>query len=91
MLYGLANNMVGSAVLMVLGISLGMAITLSAIGVAAIAGRNYMSRHVVPTTQVYDSLLRTLNIIGASGILLVGLLLFLSTLRSGGWLSILTI
>jgi len=91
MLYGLANNMVGSAVLMVLGISLGMAITLSAIGVAAIAGRNYVSRHVVPTTQVYDSLLRTLNIIGASGILLVGFLLFLSTLRSGGWLSILTI
>jgi nickel/cobalt exporter len=82
MLYGLANNMIGPAVLMVLGISLGMAITLSAIGVAVLVGRNYMSRRVEPTSQIHASLFRALNIAGASGILLVGLLLFLSSLQN---------
>ncbi|MGF1496806.1 MAG: DUF3299 domain-containing protein [Elainellaceae cyanobacterium] len=83
MLYGLANNMVGPAVLMVLAISLGMGVTLSAIGLIALWGRDYMSRRVGKTSRYRERLLRTLNITGASGVLLVGLLLFIITLNGG--------
>ncbi|MEB3356427.1 MAG: DUF3299 domain-containing protein [Synechococcales bacterium] len=83
MLYGLANNMVGPAVLMVLAISLGMGVTLSLIGLTALWGRDYMSRRIGKTPRYRDRLLRALNIAGASGVLLVGLLLFIITLNGG--------
>ena len=82
MLYGLANNMILPAVLMVLAISLGMGLTLSAIGLTALLGRNFIHRRFGQAAQHRHQLFQTLNIAGGSSILLVGLWLFLSTLNS---------
>ncbi|MGP1387826.1 MAG: HoxN/HupN/NixA family nickel/cobalt transporter [Thainema sp.] len=83
MLYGLANDLVWPAMLMVLAISLGMGVTLSAIGLTALWGRAYLSRRMDRAAQWRYPLFQLLNIVGAGGILLVGLLLFLSTLSGG--------
>ncbi|MBL4558947.1 MAG: hypothetical protein JKP98_23550 [Rhodobacteraceae bacterium] len=49
MLFGLANDLVIPAVMMVIAISAGMALAMSAIGVAAILGRNWTEARVAVT------------------------------------------
>jgi ABC-type nickel/cobalt efflux system permease component RcnA len=46
MLFGLANDLVVPAILMVVAISAGMALAIAAIGVAAILGRNWAEARV---------------------------------------------
>ena len=44
LLFGMANNLLGPAILLVIAISTGMAVAMSAIGVLAIAGRNSVEK-----------------------------------------------
>lgn len=76
LLYGLANDRLGGAVLLVAAISLGMAITLSALGVIALLGRGFVGRR----WPISRRTLQRLRIAGAGVILLVGVVLFMLTL-----------
>ena len=76
MLFGLANDLVLPAILMVVAISAGMALAMSAIGVAAILGRNWAEARVA-----FDPVKRVrfeggMRIAGAACVLLIGAALF---------------
>jgi ABC-type nickel/cobalt efflux system permease component RcnA len=76
MLFGLANDLVPPAILMVAAISAGMAVAMAAIGVAAILGRQWME------TRIGTNEGRRLNfelgarVVGAACVLLIGSMLF---------------
>jgi hypothetical protein len=84
LLYGLANNLLGPAVLMVVAIAVGMALTLSGIGLTAIWGSRMAHRRLGLTGQRQQSFLQAVRVAGAGSIFLLGLLLFTTTLTSGG-------
>lgn len=83
LLYGLANNMVWISITMVLAISFGMAITLSAIGIAAIWGRNLADRRFAPNSVRLERLTRWVRIAGTGIVCAIGVTLFGVTLLSG--------
>jgi nickel/cobalt transporter (NicO) family protein len=83
LLYGLANNMVWISITMVLAISLGMAVTLSAIGIAAIWGRNLADRRFAPNSVRLERLTRWVRIAGTGIVCAIGVTLFSVTLFSG--------
>jgi nickel/cobalt transporter (NicO) family protein len=83
LLYGLANNMVWISIAMVLAISLGMAVTLSAIGIAAIWGRNIADRRFAPNSVRLERLTRWVRIAGTGIVCAIGVTLFSVTLFSG--------
>jgi nickel/cobalt exporter len=83
LLYGLANNMVWISITMVLAISLGMAVTLSAIGIAAIWGRNIADRRFAPNSVRLERLTRWVRIAGTGIVCAIGVTLFSVTLFSG--------
>lgn len=72
LLYGLANDMLWPAVLMVVAISLGMALTLSALGIAAILGRRMMNQRVGEDRERQHRLTNGLRIAAALVITLIG-------------------
>ncbi len=82
LIYGLANDLLWPAVLMVVAISVGMAIALSGIGVAAIWGRRFADRRISlgKSTRHQQRLFRGLRVAGAACVLLVGMFLFGMTL-----------
>ncbi|MDW4496413.1 DUF3299 domain-containing protein [Sulfitobacter sp. D35] len=78
MLFSLANDLVMPAIAMVAAISAGMAIAMSAIGVAAIWTRSVVARRVEDRDRNmrFDAMVR---LGGATCVLLTGLLLFATT------------
>ncbi|MEM9216444.1 MAG: DUF3299 domain-containing protein [Cyanobacteria bacterium P01_F01_bin.150] len=82
LLYGLGNNLLWPSVLMVLAISLGMAITLSAIGVVAIWGQNRTRYHSRLNLRRQRRWSRWGPIVGASSVCLIGLFMLGFTLAS---------
>ncbi|MHC4934174.1 MAG: nickel/cobalt transporter [Planctomycetota bacterium] len=87
LLYGIANDALPSAILLVVGISAGMAITLSAIGIASIYGRNLAGRKMASDPS-RGRFAETLRIVGAAVVLAVGLLLFSVSMKSPGLLPV---
>ncbi len=83
LLYGLANNMVWISVAMVLAISLGMAITLAVIGIAAIWGRNIADRRFEGNSARLAKMSRWVRIAGTGIVCAIGVTLFSVTLFSG--------
>lgn len=84
MLYGLANDLVMPAVFMVLAISAGMAIAMSAIGVLAILGRNLAERRLVQNEPRRRSFEIGARLVGSTCVLAIGTLLFVSALSNPG-------
>lgn len=84
LIYGLANDLLWPAVLMVVAISVGMAIALSGIGVVAIWGRQFADRRIAAgqSDRRQQQLFRGLRVAGALCVLLVGTFLFGLTLSS---------
>lgn len=83
LLYGAANNLLWSSIMMVIAISVGMAITLAWIGSLALMGRNYADRRVRLKDNHYRRWHRWLKFAGSGCVLLLGLSLFGITLASG--------
>ncbi len=80
LLYGLANDLLIRSVLMVFAISLGMAITLSAIGIAAILGRRIIESRLQKNDTHQQRFLTGLRMAGATCVLLIGASLFVYNL-----------
>ena len=81
LLYGLANDMLWPSLVMVLAISLGMAITLSAIGVAAIWGREQAGKRM-DGDRKRQQRFQSLRLLSACAVLITGTFLFGLTLAS---------
>ncbi|PLX37766.1 MAG: hypothetical protein C0606_05700 [Hyphomicrobiales bacterium] len=82
MLFGLANDLIGPAIVMVAAISAGMALAMSGIGIAAILGRRWLERRMISggTGQVRFEL--GAGLVGAASVFVIGLGLFTMTLAS---------
>jgi nickel/cobalt exporter len=80
LLFGMANNLLGPAVMMVVAISLGMAVAMSGIGVLAILGRKFVDRKLEGDVARHQRFAGRARIVGAAAVLLVGLSLFGLTL-----------
>jgi ABC-type nickel/cobalt efflux system permease component RcnA len=76
LLYGLANDLLWPSVLMVIAISLGMALTLSTIGIAAIVGRRVVEEKLQKDEFRKRRFVAGLRIAGATCVLLIGIGLF---------------
>ena len=81
LIYGLANDLLWASLLMVLAISLGMAITLSAIGVVAIWGREQVGRRL-DSDRKRQQRFQSLRLLSACAVLITGTFLFGLTLAS---------
>ncbi len=81
LIYGLANDLLWASLLMVLAISLGMAITLSAIGVAAIWGREQVGKRL-DSDRKRQKRFQSLRLLSACAVLSTGTFLFGLTLAS---------
>lgn len=79
MLYGLANDLLLPAITMVVAISLGMAISMSLIGIAAIWSRAEIERRARSNSKFRFRLESIMRFGGAACVLAVGLFLFTST------------
>jgi len=79
MLFGLANDLVVPAVMMVVAISAGMALAMSAIGVAAILGRNWTEARLAVTPDRRIRFEAGARIAGAACVLVIGATLFVVT------------
>jgi nickel/cobalt exporter len=79
MLFGLANDLVVPAVMMVVAISAGMALAMSAIGVAAILGRDWTEARVAATPERRRRFEAGARIAGAACVLVIGATLFAVT------------
>ena len=78
-LYGLANNMLGISIALVMAISVGMAIALSTIGILAILGRQTLDRRLMGSAR-QRTITAGLRLAGAAAVCAVGSGLFLLTL-----------
>ena len=83
LLFGVANGLLWASVLMVIAISLGMAVALSSIGIAAILGRRFVERRLDHNETRRRQILASLRITGAALVLFIGLALFSLTLLGG--------
>ena len=79
LLFGMANDLLGPAVLMVAAISAGMAVAMSGIGLLAILGRRLLERKAAGREDRLRNATQSLRIAGASAIVLIGLGLLLFT------------
>ncbi|MFC3612796.1 DUF3299 domain-containing protein [Lutimaribacter marinistellae] len=79
MLFGLANDLVGPAIAMVVAISLGMAASMSAIGIAALWGRGWAERRFGSNDAKRVQFETGARLAGATCVLIIGLLLFWMT------------
>ncbi|MDJ0975949.1 MAG: DUF3299 domain-containing protein [Planctomycetota bacterium] len=84
MLYGLANDLVWLSVLMVVAISIGMAVAMSAIGIAAILGRRVLERRGAHDERRRARLAGRLRVASAVVVMLVGCTLFAWTAGDEG-------
>lgn len=76
MLFGLANDLVVPAVFMVIAISAGMAVAMSAIGIAALWGRGWVETRFAPSDRGRTRFELGARMVGAACVLVIGLLLF---------------
>jgi ABC-type nickel/cobalt efflux system permease component RcnA len=76
MLFGLANDLIWPAILMVLAISAGMALAMSAIGIAALWGRSLAERRLGSDAQRLQRFERVARLTGALCVLAIGSVLF---------------
>jgi ABC-type nickel/cobalt efflux system permease component RcnA len=76
MLFGVANDLMLPAILMVVAISAGMALAMSAIGVTAILGRNWVETRVAFDAERRFRFRAGARIAGAASVLLIGATLF---------------
>lgn len=76
LLFGLANDLLWPSITLVIAISLGMALTLSAIGIAAILGRRFLDRRAGDDAARKQRLASSLRIGSAASVCLIGCLLF---------------
>jgi len=74
LLFGMANDLLAPAILMVVAISAGMAIAMSGIGILAIIGRRAVDRRM--TGRSRNRFAAGARIVGASAVLTVGTALF---------------
>ncbi len=81
LIYGLANDLLWASLLMVLAISLGMAITLSGIGIVAIWGREQVGKRS-RSDRKRQKRFRSLQLFSACAVLITGTFLFGLTLAS---------
>jgi len=82
LLFGLANDLLWPSAIIVVAISLGMALALSAVGIAAILGRRYVDKRLGEDTARQGKIASGLRICAAAVVLLIcG---FLSTLTWAG-------
>lgn len=81
LVYGLANDLLWASLVMVLAISLGMAVTLSAIGMGAIWGRDTASKRLGNPLQ-RQRRLQWVRLVAAGAVLMTGTFLFGITLVS---------
>ena len=79
LLFGLANDLLLPAIIMVVSISLGMAIALSGIGIVAILGRRFVDRKAGDDVRRQHRLANGLRIASAAIVLLIGCVLFSMT------------
>ncbi len=80
MLFGLANDLVGPAIVMVLAISAGMAVAMSAIGVSALWARDWAAHRLATAGKRPDRFERQARLAGAACVLAIGAGLFIATL-----------
>jgi ABC-type nickel/cobalt efflux system permease component RcnA len=84
LLFGVANDLLFPAILMVAAISTGMAIAMSGIGVLAILGRNFASRRFSGNGAAEARFAHFTRVGGAVLVLLIGCGLLALTLDAGG-------
>ncbi|NRA99638.1 MAG: DUF3299 domain-containing protein [Rhodobacteraceae bacterium] len=80
MLFGLANDLIWPAILMVIAISAGMAVAMSAIGVAALWGRQWAERRFDRDSRQRQRFEKSARILGAASVFAIGVILFSLTL-----------
>lgn len=80
LLFGMANDLLGPAILMVVAISVGMALAMSGIGILAILGRGVIDRRLEKDAARHQRFAFGARIVGAAAVLLIGLGLFALTL-----------
>ena len=88
MLFGLANDLVWPAIAMVVAISLGMAVSMSAIGITALWGRGWAERRFGSNPAVRMRFETGARLAGASCVLIIGVLLFWVTFSNENSLTI---
>ena len=76
LLFGMANDLLVPAILMVLAISAGMAVAMSGIGVLAILGRQLVDRRLEGNEEKHRRFVGGARIAGAAVVLLIGVGLF---------------
>jgi ABC-type nickel/cobalt efflux system permease component RcnA len=82
MLYGLANDLVGPAIVMVIAISLGMAVAMAALGIAAIWGHNRAAARWNMNAIQQTRFTIGAQFAGATAVTVIGTLLFTLTLSA---------
>ena len=80
LLFGLSHDLLVPAILMVMAMSLGMAISMSGIGILAILGRNYADRKFIQNNAARIPIHRTMRITAAAMIAVIGISLFSLTM-----------
>jgi ABC-type nickel/cobalt efflux system permease component RcnA len=80
LLFGMANGLVGSAILLVVFMSAGMAVAMAGIGVVGILGRNLAQSKVKMNEASQLRFAQSVRIVSALAILTIGLLLFSFTI-----------
>lgn len=88
LLFGVANDLLFPAILMVAAISTGMAIAMSGIGVLAILGRSLAFRRMKDDEARRARFTSRLRIAGAALVLMIGTLLFVLTYSDIGQLTL---
>ncbi|MEM0947345.1 MAG: DUF3299 domain-containing protein [Pseudomonadota bacterium] len=76
MLFGLANNLIWPAVAMVVAISVGMAVAMAAIGIAALWGRDWAERRLGPDQERRARFALTTRFAGSMSVIAIGAILF---------------
>jgi len=80
LLLGLSNDLLGPAILMVVAMSLGMAISMSGIGILAILGRRYVDRKFIQSDSLPVGFGHAIRITAAALIVIVGISFFSLTM-----------
>lgn len=77
MLFALGADAMGIGILAVMALSLGMGITVSAIGVLSIISRNFLARISSHSTGRFEQIERALGVLGSVAIMLFSGLLMM--------------
>ena len=84
LLFGLSHDLLWPAILMVIAISAGMALSMSGIGILAIFGRHYADRKLSQSDSARVRFNRAVRVGAAALIVIIGLSLFVLTMTDDG-------